>query len=102
MTAGLDDAVGRARGVLVLFLAAALSAVVPTMTATLPSAGVAAVALVALALAAVVGLGARSAALAACSKGMAPPVDVETPPMRTGSVTDPIHHPLRPRAPGRD
>ena len=56
---------------------------------------------VTMALAALVRLDLRSVALATTGTGSAtPPIGDASPLVLTGRVTDPVHHPLRPRAPG--
>ena len=63
------------------------------MTATL--------AIVTMALAALVRLDVRSVALAAAGgRSATAPARDAAPLVLTGRVTDPVHHPLRPRAPG--
>jgi hypothetical protein len=58
-------------------------------------------AFVTLALAALVRLDVRSVALAAAgARSATPPARDAAPLVLTGRVTDPVHHPLRPRAPG--
>jgi hypothetical protein len=54
-----------------------------------------------MALAALVRLDVRSVALAAAgARSATPPAREAAPLVLTGRVTDPVHHPLRPRAPG--
>ena len=58
-------------------------------------------ALVTMALAALVRLDLRSVALATTgNRSATPPSRDAAPLVLTGRVTDPVHHPLRPRAPG--
>jgi hypothetical protein len=57
-------------------------------------------AIVTMALAALVRLDLRSAALAAGARSATPPAREAAPLVLTARVTDPVHHPLRPRAPG--
>ena len=59
-------------------------------------------AIVTMALAALVRLDLRSVALAAAgARSATPPARDAAPIVLTARVTDPVHHPLRPRAPGR-
>ena len=59
------------------------------------------VAIVTMALAVLVRLDLRSVALAAAgARSATPPAHDAAPLVLTGRVTDPVHHPLRPRAPG--
>lgn len=70
------------------------------LTSTAES-GALTLALVTLALAALVRLDLRSIALAgAGGSGTTCPTRDDTPTAPAGRVTDPAHHPLRPRAPG--
>jgi len=57
-------------------------------------------AMVALVLAALVRLGEHGTAVTGRLAAVRPPTRDETPPVPTGRITDPTHHPLRPRAPG--
>jgi hypothetical protein len=58
-------------------------------------------AIVTMALAALVRLEVRSVALAAAGgRSATAPARDAAPLVLTGRVTDPVHHPLRPRAPG--
>ena len=65
-----------------------------------PSLAIAAAAL-ALALAALRKVGLRDLALAARTTHARPTRGDDVPPVLAGRTTDPLHHPLRPRAPGR-
>jgi len=53
-----------------------------------------------LVLAALVRLGEHGAVLAVRVTAVGPPTGDEVPPVLAGRITDPTHHPLRPRAPG--
>jgi hypothetical protein len=55
---------------------------------------------VTLVLAALVRICDNGAGLAARAVVTGFPTAGETPPVLTGRITDPVHHPLRPRAPG--
>ncbi|GII77741.1 hypothetical protein Sru01_27230 [Sphaerisporangium rufum] len=54
----------------------------------------------ALSLAVLVRVANRCGALAARAVSTVPPGRDDPPPVLPGRVTDPVHHPLRPRAPG--
>jgi hypothetical protein len=58
------------------------------------------VAVVSLVLAALVQLAPGGHLMASRLVTAGPPAAGEAPPVLTGRVTDPVHHPLRPRAPG--
>jgi hypothetical protein len=60
-----------------------------------------AIAALTLALALLVRLRASQAALAAGALATVRPTGDQARPVLRGRVTDPVHHPLRPRAPGR-
>ena len=57
-------------------------------------------AVVTLVLAALVRLGDHGVGLGARAVVTGSPTAGETPPVLTGRISDPTHHPLRPRAPG--
>ena len=80
-------------------LAAALVLLLPTLvTADTPAA--IGLAVVAIALAAMVQFGASFGALSAGTLTAPCPTRREALPLLPGRATDPVHHPLRPRAPG--
>lgn len=82
-------------------LGAALVILLPSQVTTAShAAGSVTVAVLTLAFAALVRFGLRSVAFAARSKTAVPPTDDKAAPVLAGRVTDPVHHPLRPRAPG--
>ncbi len=85
---------------LVAIVSAALVFVLPSLLLTTPDAAgpVAALAVLLVGLAALAQHEMRSVVQA---PRIAEPHQVELPPMLPGRVTDPVHHPLRPRAPGR-
>jgi hypothetical protein len=87
-------------GVLVTILSAALVFVLPSLLiATSDAAGpVSALAVLLVGLAALVQFETRSVAHAA--RTAEPHPHSEPAPVLPGRVTDPVHHPLRPRAPG--
>jgi hypothetical protein len=68
-------------------------------TAVDPSAAVS-LAVVTLVLAALLRLSDHGAGFATRAVVTGSPTTRETPPVLTGRITDPVHHPLRPRAPG--
>jgi len=97
----MSQAVGRSergRTALGVALAAVLAVLLPalvTAEATMP-----AVAGLVLALAALLVLAPRSLTRAACAHLATAPIDDAPPIVLPGRATDPVHHPLRPRAPG--
>lgn len=100
MSRAVEDASTRTLALLAGVLGLALAAVLPTFapaTAGTPSSGVA---VLTLALAALLVLAARQLLLAAGLRPVATVVASGPPPLLSGRVTDPVHHPLRPRAPG--
>jgi hypothetical protein len=96
----LEDASTRLLALVTGVLGVALAAVLPTLftaAADAPSAGVA---VLTLALAALLAVATRQVLLAACLRPIATVAASGPPPLLPGRVTDPVHHPLRPRAPG--
>jgi len=89
----------RAPGRVAALLGAALVLLLPSLVATDPP-GLLGLAVVAVALAAIVRLGATFGALSARTLTPAFATRREAPPLLAGRATDPVHHPLRPRAPG--
>lgn len=77
-----------------------LAAVLPTLSTAAADAPSAGVAVLTLALAALLALATRQVLLAAGLRPIAPIAAPGPPPLLTGRATDPVHHPLRPRAPG--
>jgi hypothetical protein len=102
MSRAVYDATTRVRLVLTGLLVLALASLVPSLQAVAGDAAPTAVALavVALTVAAIARLGTGFGALAAQTVVAAHATGREAPPMLSGRVTDPVHHPLRPRAPG--
>ena len=102
MSRDVDDATTRVRLVLTGLLVVALATLVPTLQAAAgdPAPTAVALAVVALALAAIARLVTEFGALAAGTVYVAHSTGREAPPVLSGRVTDPVHHPLRPRAPG--
>jgi hypothetical protein len=87
--------------VFVSLAATGLAMLVPTLLfAPVDGTVTVSVAVVALVLAAVVRLGDHGHLLAARLVTAGPPTAEVTPPVLAGRITDPVHHPLRPRAPG--
>ena len=80
-------------------LGAALLLLLPTLVAA-DSPALVAVAVVAMALTSTVTSGATLGALAAGIITPAVTTRRDAPPLLPGRATDPVHHPLRPRAPG--
>jgi hypothetical protein len=80
---------------------AAFAILVPSLLTTVadPS-GAVTVAVLTLALAALVRLGTPRVFAAAGAEAAALRAGDDAPPTLSGRVTDPVHHPLRPRAPG--
>jgi len=82
-------------------LAATLAVLLPSLlTTTSHATGSVTLAVLTLAFAALARFGLRSVAFAARIKTLVPPTGDEAAPVLAGRVTDPVHHPLRPRAPG--
>lgn len=97
----LEDASTGARVMLAAVLAATLAAVLPSLLVTgADASGPAALAALMLALAAVCRSGPGRTILAGRLSLAVPGLTAEAPPLLPGRVTDPVHHPLRPRAPG--
>lgn len=91
----------RLRLTLAIKVGGAVALLVPSLFATTldaPSAVV--LAAVAAAVAAVVGLNSHVATPVASALAPQPRTADEAPAFLPGRVTDPLHHPLRPRAPG--
>jgi lysylphosphatidylglycerol synthetase-like protein (DUF2156 family) len=85
--------------VLASLAGALLVVLLPSLQATGVD-GASAIAVLAIACAALVHLGVRVLALGPRSPLVVVASRRETEPLRPGRVTDPTHHPLRPRAPG--
>ncbi len=101
MSRALEDATARAWVVLATMLGATLAILLPSqLTTASHAAGSVTLAVITLAFAALVRFGVRSVAFAARTKTAVPPTDDKAAPVLAGRVTDPVHHPLRPRAPG--
>jgi len=78
---------------------AVLVVLLPSLVAT-DTPAVVGLTVVAIALAAMVRFGASFGALSARTITAAHSTRRDSPPMLPGQATDPVHHPLRPRAPG--
>jgi hypothetical protein len=100
MSQARADATVRARAMLALLVGAALAVLLPTMVAGPGTTSGTAAAVLTLALAALVGLAMLGTALAVQSGATSLPAARAPLPVLAGRVTDPTHHPLRPRAPG--
>jgi hypothetical protein len=97
MSRALEDASTRTLALLTGVLGLGFAALLPMLfTADAPSAGVA---MLTFALAAVLVLATRQVLLAAGLRPVATVIAAGPAPVLAGRVTDPVHHPLRPRAP---
>ena len=90
---------GRAPEYATALLAGALVLLLPSLVAADTPAAVG-LAVMAMALVAMVRFGASFGALSALTSTAAYATRREAPPLLPGRATDPVHHPLRPRAPG--
>jgi hypothetical protein len=100
MSSAPDDASSSVRLTVVGLVGLALALVLPSLLASpFDATAMVTVTLVALALAALVRLANNGKALAARTISVVPSDDGELIVM-PARVTDPVHHPLRPRAPG--
>jgi hypothetical protein len=90
---------GRAPEFATALLAAALVLLLPSLVAADTPAAVG-LAVMAMALVAIVRFGAAFGALSARTSTAAYATRREAPPLLPGRATDPVHHPLCPRAPG--
>jgi len=96
-----NDAATPRRVALVSLGAAALAVLAPLLFVTaLDSSAAVSIAVVTLVLATLVRVGDHGPGLAARAAAIVSPTAGESPPVLTGWITDPVHHPLRPRAPG--
>lgn len=101
MSRAADDARSRSWAGLVALLGAVLAILLPSLIATgSDAAGAATLAVLVLASAALVRFGSRCLALTGRGRTAPVPTGHEAPAVLAGRVTDPVHHPLRPRAPG--
>ena len=90
---------GRAPEYATALLAGVLVLLLPSLVAADTPAAVG-LAVMAMALVAMVRFGAVFGALSALTSTAAYATRREAPPLLPGRATDPVHHPLRPRAPG--
>ena len=100
MSRMIGAASARIRLALALVVGTAVAAMVPSLALTIDAPSAAVLVAVALAVAAVCALGNH---IATSVPGALPPrarTSDEPPATLAGRVTDPLHHPLRPRAPG--
>ena len=101
MSQRVGASAGRLRLVLVVVIGGALAQVMPSLLVTTVDAPSAVVlATLALALAAVVVLSSHRATFVPGALARQPGTADDTPPFLARRVTDPLHHPIRPRAPG--
>ena len=100
MSRALEDATTRLLVLLAGMAGGVLAMALPTLSSTATDASSTGMAVLALALAALLALGTHSVSLAACLRPIATLAGDGPPPLLPGRVTDPVHHPLRPRAPG--
>ena len=100
MSRAFEDASTRTLALLTAVLAWGLAAWLPTLVTAAADAPSSGVAVVTLALTALLVLAARQLLLASGLRPAAPVAASGPPPLVPGRVTDPVHHPLRPRAPG--
>lgn len=101
MSRALDDATARIRVLLTLMVGAVLAIVLPALLTTAADAPSTAATVLTLALAALLVLGMVFwVSPAGCSRASVRLGGDRPPPVLSGRVTDRVHHPLRPRAPG--
>jgi len=79
---------------------AVLITLLPTLAASTGPASAGAIAALSLALTALLVVAGERVVLRLRPAGVAPGDGARTPSSPRGSATDPVHHPLRPRAPG--
>jgi hypothetical protein len=96
----LEGLTGRVEVALTVMAGFVLAAVLPVMlTSTADPSGTAA-AVLALAVTVLFAVGMRRFSLPTPVHAALPPAADGVPPVLPGRITDPLHHPLRPRAPG--
>ena len=101
MSRAFEDATAHPRVALAGMVAVTLAVLAPSLLVTVTDAsGTVTLALLMLALASLVRFGHRGGAVAARASAATAPTGDDSPPPVSGLVTDPMHHPLRPRAPG--
>ena len=97
-----EDVVARLQRAFVTVLGVALVIVMPPLVITASdTANAITLGVVTLAVAALVRFGTRSVPLAARPRTASACMGGQAPPVLGDRVTDPVHHPLRPRAPGQ-
>lgn len=101
MSRALEDATTRLLALLTGLVGVGVAAVLPTLFTASIDARSAGVAALTLALAGLLALATRQVLLAACVQPVAAVAGDGPPPLLSGRVTDPVHHPVRPRAPGQ-
>ncbi len=101
MSQALEDATRRPWVALAALVGVALGILLPSLLATgIDAPATLTAAIVTLALAALVRLGHRFGAVAPGTSAASLAAGIEAFPVLPGRVTDRVHHPLRPRAPG--
>ena len=103
MSRTFEDATARPRFALVSLAAVTLAILAPSLLATATAtdaSGTVTLAVLTLALASLVRFGHRGGAVVARAVAAIAPSGDDPPLPVSGLVTDPMHHPLRPRAPG--
>ena len=100
MSRALEDLTGSVRVTLAVVVGAVLAAVMPVMLTSAADASGTAVAVLALAVTVLFAVRMRPVSVRTRCEAAPRPAADSAPPVLTGRVTDPLHHPLRPRAPG--
>ncbi len=101
MTWAATDATVRLRAVVTALVGAALTVVMPSLLSTgAESPGAVTLAVVTLAFTALARRGGGALPLVVHVRACLPQTGDDAPPVLAARVTDPVHHPLRPRAPG--
>ncbi len=101
MTGVLETATTRTSVVLATLVGALVALLLPSLLTTAShAAGSVTIALLVLAIGALVHASLRRVALAARTRTSGTPTRDDSPPVLADRATDPVHHPLRPRAPG--
>ncbi len=102
MSEALDNATSRARVAVTFLTSSMLILLLPSLLiASSDTAGSVALVVAALGFASLCRFGIRHLLLASRTRVMAVPRCAAVVPVVPGRVTDRVHHPLRPRAPGR-
>jgi hypothetical protein len=96
-----SDPVARVRLAFALTIAGALGLVLPSIATAVASPSALVVASLAMAVAAMVHVGSRRQLALAFVPVRVHPSSDEVYVVRPGQATDPVHHPIRPRAPGQ-